>query len=426
MSIKNNGLMKQITSKIMPGLDGNALTCAIVEPMWAIAAGIIFFYMPLYMEALGLSVLNMGFLNSFGAVLAAITSFIAGPITDLLGRKKTTLIFDLISWTGAMAVWAISRNFWFFVAAAVLNSFSKIPATSWTCLAIEDTSPDKRAVFFSLITIIGLGSGIFTPISGFLIDKYGTVATMRSLLALGCLSMTLMFFIRNHYTKETQIGAELMKLHSSISLKEKLYDYLDAMKYMFTHRITVIALIIVLLTNFQTAFQFFLVIYLKDHIGLSAGITSIIPGLSAFINLLIYFLFIPKMIKKRETNNLALGLALYVVGTGIFLFVSKGGYLLLFISTILTAGGSLITVTFRDTLWNNVIGEGERAKIFSACQCLIAIISIPSGLMAGYLYKEEPIYPFISSFIIFGISFLLSLYTIKLQKQLDNESNLSS
>lgn len=408
--MNNKKRTNKIIYKLIPNLYGNALTCAAIEPLWAVAYGMIFFYMPLYMEALGVSVINMGFITSFGAILATITSFLAGPITDKLGRKKTTLVFDLLSWTAAMAVWAVSKNFWFFIIAAGLNSFSKIPSTSWTCLAIEDTPSDKRAIFFGLITIIGLGSGIFTPITGLLINKFGTIFSMRLLLAIGCLSMTTMFFIRNNNVTETRIGKELMQLHNSISIKAKGLDYLSAMKYMLTTPMTLIVLIIVLLTNFQLAFQFFLVIYLKDRIGLTPSITSLIPGLSALVNLVIYFLFIPKLIKKKESHNLSIGLLLSLTGTGVFLFVSSGNYSLLFISTVLTAAGSLITVTFRDTLWNNVIGEGERAKIFSACQGLISIISIPSGIIAGYLFKENPIYPFLVSFLIFLFSFFLSLY----------------
>lgn len=412
----SNTYIKKIISKLMPGISGNALTCASIEPLWAIFNGMIFFYMSLYMKSLGLSERQMGFILSFGAGLAVITSLFAGPITDKLGRKRTTLYFDIIAWTCAMAVWAISRNFWCFIFAAALNAFSKIPATSWTCLAIEDTPSDKRAIFFSLISIIGLGSGIFTPITGLMIKKLGITLAMRILFLLGCVSMTTMFFIRNHYVTETKIGSELMKLHDSISLKEKLIDYKNAMHYMITKPITLITLLILLLTNFQLAFQFFLVIYLKDSLGIAASVTSLIPGISALFNLFIYFIFIPRMIKKKETSNLSLGLILCVLGSLVFLFITRGNYVLLILSTILTASGNLIMGTFRDTLWNNVIGEAERAKIFAASQALISIIAIPSGAIAGYLYESNPKYPFVISLIIFIISMLLAFYTNKLNK----------
>lgn len=410
-----------IKFRVMGGLTDNAFTCAIIEPLWAVSFGMIFFYLALYMKALGISEVEMGYINSYGAVLAAITAFLAGPITDKLGRKKTTLYFDLISWSAAMAIWAVSQNFWFFLLAATLNSFAKIPVTSWTCLAIEEASTAKRAVFFSLITIIGLGSGIFTPITGLLIDRYGTIMPMRFLFAIGCISMTSMFFIRNRNVKETEIGKRLMQMHSSVSFKDKCLDYVQAMKYMVNNKLTLITLIIVLLTNFQSAFQFFLVLYLKNQIGLSVAMTSLIPGLAAVINLIIYFVFIPKLIKKSESRNLTFGITLSLIGTGLFLFVIKGGYILLIISTIFTAAGNLIMVTFRDTLWNNVIGEGERAKIFSACQGLISIISIPSGIIVGYLYQGRPIFPFVASFLIFAVTLILSIYSLKIHNRMVEE-----
>lgn len=49
--------------------------------------GMTFFYMPLYMKSLGLNENQMVFLLSLGAGLAALTSLIAGSITDRLGRK---------------------------------------------------------------------------------------------------------------------------------------------------------------------------------------------------------------------------------------------------------------------------------------------------------------------------------------------------
>lgn len=412
-----SSIPEKIRTRLMGGLTGNALVCASIEPLWAIAYGLIFYYLAMYMDALGINEIHMGFINSYGAVLCTVLSFLAGPITDKLGRKKTSLYFDLIAWTVAMTIWAVSQNFWFFLAAATFNAFVKVPATSWTCLSIEDTSPDKRAVFFSFVTIVSLGSGIFTPVTGALIDHFGVVGPMRFMFTIGCISMTFMFFVRNHFVNETKIGEMMMQKHESFSMKDILVDYKQAIGYMLKNKLTLIMLLIVLLTNFQAAFQFFLALYLKRHIGLSAFMTSMIPGLAAFVNLIIYFVFIPNLIKKSQSRNLVFGVTLLVIGAGSFLLVSRASYFLLFISTLFTAAGNLIMVTFRDSLWNNVIGEGERAKIFAAGQGLISIISIPSGIMAGYLYKASPIYPFTASFVLFVITLLLSVYCMRIHSR---------
>lgn len=399
--------------KILRGLEGNALGCAMVEPLWAVFGGMIFFYQPLYMKSLGLNEIQMGSLNSIAALIAVFTSLAAGPITDRLGRKRTTLIFDLVGWSASMLIWAVSQNIWFFLAAVITNAFTKIPATSWTCLAVEDTPLDKRPIFFGIISIVVTGSGIFTPITGSIINIFGTVPTLRVAYILAFISMTTMFIIRNHYTEETSIGRELMAHHSKVSLKEKWAEYKAAIKYMVSNKITVLIFLIVILTNFQLSFQYFLVIYLKDAIGISAGLTSLIPGVSAVVNLIVYFFFIPKLNKKVEIYSLIIGLIFCVLGSSTLLLASYKGYLVLFISTILSAIGTMLMGIFRDTMWNNSIGEEERANIFSGAQALINIIAIPAGIMAGYIYDVKAIYPFVFSTLIFIVSLIIALYLKK-------------
>lgn len=408
MEIKQKALKRFFFERILGGLEGNALGCVITEPMWAVFGGMIFFYQPLYMRSLGVSEISMGSLNSLLAILCVFTAFISGPLTDRFGRKRTTLVADFFGWSIPMFIWAISQNYIYFLIAAIFNSVYKIPYTSWTCLALEDTEKEKRAVFLGLITIINLASGIFAGLAGILISHIGIIWAMRIIYGAGFISMSAMFLLRNSLVEETTIGKKLMQQHSSISLREKWLDYKNAILYVFRHRTVIVIFIIMLLTNFQVSFQFFQVVYLKDKVGISEAMTSIIPVMSAIINLVIYFGILPKMAKRHEGRNLSLGLTLCVIGFSIFIFVGKNQYILLLISTFFTAAGNMIMSIFRDTIWNNIIGESERAKIFSACQGIISMLAIPGGIIAGVLYKANAVFPFIVSLVLFIISLFLA------------------
>lgn len=395
--------------KLLGNLEGNAYACILFEPMWAVFGGMIFFYQPLYMKSLGVTEIEMGLINSIGAALMILTSFVAGPITDKYGRRKTTLVFDLISWSLVMFIWAISQNFWFFLLAALLNSLHKISYTSWTCLAIEDTAEDKRIYFFSLIMIINLASGIFAPLAGVLVNRFGITLAMRMIYFLGFISMTLMFIGRNKMTSETRIGMELIKKHNNLSLSEKIRDYKEAMIYFFTNKLTFLVFFIMLFTYLQNSFLFYQSIYLKDILGIKESLTSLVPGLSAIIYLIVYFLFMKYLTQKGEANSLVLGLFLNGLGIMTFLLVKPQNYILLALSTILTAAGNIITITFRETLWSNVIGEEERAKIFAAGQGLISLFSVPAGYLSGWLYKINPVLPFLMSLILYLASLGISV-----------------
>ncbi len=58
------------------------------------------------MYSLGVKDAQIGLIASMGMVMQILCSLLGGVITDKLGRRLTTLIFDLISWGGATLVWA--------------------------------------------------------------------------------------------------------------------------------------------------------------------------------------------------------------------------------------------------------------------------------------------------------------------------------
>lgn len=408
--------MKTLRKKLLGGLDGNAYYSIIMEPLWAVFGGMIFFYQPLYMKHLNVTEVQMGFLNSLAAALAVITSFVAGPITDRFGRKRTTLVFDIVCWSMTMFVWAISQNYWYFLLAVILNSFNKISYISWTCLSIEDTPEDKRVYFFSLIMIINLASGIFAPLAGVLVEKIGVVDAMRIIYGLGCISMTAMFLIRNRYVKETEIGKRMMKEHSEFSVKDKIRDYKEALVYFYNSKVTLVMFFILLIGQLQISFLYFQSVYLKDVIGIKESLTSMVPGVSAIVNLVVYFVFMDKLRRIGDKKSLFYGLTFNSIGVLLLILVRPRGYLLLLVSIIFMAAGNLITIVFRETIWNNVIGERERAKIFSAASAFIALISIPAGYVSGFIYNLNPIFPFYASLILYIIAVWLSMRVNRMYK----------
>ena len=124
-------------------ITGNARACMIVEPLFIIPHSLVITYASVYMLALGINKTQIGFIASLGLIIQIFSSLISGFLTDRFGRRKTLLIFDLISWPLAVFIWAISQNIWYFVIAVFFNAFQKIPHTAWICLLVEDTERKK-------------------------------------------------------------------------------------------------------------------------------------------------------------------------------------------------------------------------------------------------------------------------------------------
>jgi len=78
-------------------LKGNTRVSIQFEPLWGIPFVLYNFYLSLYMKEIGVTNQEIGYLIAIGFLAGTIFSMFGGVITDKLGRKKTTLIFDLIS-----------------------------------------------------------------------------------------------------------------------------------------------------------------------------------------------------------------------------------------------------------------------------------------------------------------------------------------
>lgn len=387
--------------KILSDLPRNAKYSIMCEPLWALFGGMIFFYAPLYMKEMGLSEIQMGTINTINLFVSFICHFFAGPVANRLGRKKTTLVFDLISWSIPMFMWAIAQNFWYFLAAAIINAFVKIVVVSWYCLISEDTHESKRAKVFGIIYIINSASGIFTPVTGLFIEKYGTVPTMRVLYSMGLVSMTVMFFLRNHFVTETEAGKDLMAKHSSMSLVESLKSYIKTVAGFYKNKQFILISLIYIITSFIMSMNFFQVIYLKEYLGFSEKQLSYSPGISALLCTALYMLVVPRLKKDSEGKILTGALAICAFGSLIFLIIPRGNLPVLLATTSILAIGNFAMQTYRDSVFMNKMGSHEKADMFGAVQTITTLICIPSGYIAGLAYSISPLMPFIAIFILF-------------------------
>jgi MFS family permease len=187
-------------------LRGTPAASIYTEPLWGIPFYLFVTYASLYMLALGLSEKQIGLVVSFGLVCQVFFTLISGAVTDKLGRRMTTFIFDMISWGLCTLIWAVAQNIYFFLAAAFFNSIFKITQNSWTLLLTEDAPKDKLVHIFTWIQIALLLSGFVAPLAGILVDKMTLIPAVRVIYAFASVSMITKFIILFVYSKETERG----------------------------------------------------------------------------------------------------------------------------------------------------------------------------------------------------------------------------
>jgi len=112
----------------LKSLRGNPRGCVYTEPLWGIPYNLYLPYISLYMVSLGLADRQIGLILSISWGFQIALALSSGVLTDKLGRRLTTLVFDIVAWTVPSLISALAQNFWYFLAAGVVNSAWRITA----------------------------------------------------------------------------------------------------------------------------------------------------------------------------------------------------------------------------------------------------------------------------------------------------------
>ena len=374
------------------GFRGNARTCILVEPLWGISYNLFVPYASLYMLSLGVSEGGIGAIASLGMVLQMFWSFSGGWITDRLGRRRTSPLFDLISWSAPTLIWAFARDLKWFLAAAVLNSAVRVVHISWSCLFIEDSEPGRRVSLYTWMSVAGTVSGFFAPAAGLLVKIYGLVPATRGLYVFAFLAMTSMFLVRNAFTKETTIGKLKMEESKGSNARAAFAEYREAARLLLSRRESLIAFLLAVLSNIhlQTRNSFLSVVLTKG-VGLSPALIAVFPPLAAATTLAVYLLVIPRV--KRVGFALFLSLGANVVGNLAIFFApaadsaGAGAATLaaVLFGTFAVAVGTGVAGPVVDAVLANSVDESKRATIMSIIYTLMFAISAPFGWLTGVL-----------------------------------------
>ncbi|MFD0681425.1 MULTISPECIES: MFS transporter [unclassified Paenibacillus] len=397
-------------------LQGNARGCMLYEPMFLLPYSLYLTYASVYMLELGVSETQIGLLTSLGLMLQIFTSLISGYLTDRMGRKKALMIFDFVSWSTATLLWAVSQNIWFFLAAAIFNSFQKVPNTAWYCLLVEVTKPDERPHIFNVLQLINIICGLFAPLGGLLVSHYGLVPANRIMYLIAFVSMTLMFIGRNYATHETEMGIRKSQEQGAFQPRVILSDYWQVVKMVFANTPLLLLFGIYILYQFQLNMRnTYLSIYLVKALHFSEAFIAWFPAVTSVSMLLLILYVVPRIKPVHVNRYMVMGFLLSAAAMLLQIVAPVEGTFWIVGSTILFAVGTIITYPYLEASVANVIQDEERAKVFSILSVMILIFVSPSGVIGGWSYAINPRLPFVLIVISFVASALLMVWFMKKQ-----------
>jgi MFS family permease len=371
-------------------LPRNARNAILLEPLWAVFGTVVLYYGPLYMSAVGLSSAQIGVIGSASLLASFGLQLLAAPITNRFGRKRTTLIGDLLSWTLPMLIWSLADGFGAFMAAALLASIGSIVSVSWSLLVIEDVHPAQRARVFGIMGLISAVSGLLTPLVGWLMTRWGVVPTLRTYYALGCVGMTVMFVWRNAVTSETQAGAAAMLESRALSPLRALRHNLGALTGLGRTPGLGLVVAFYVATVFLEQIGVFRVLYFEQALGFSPATLSLVPVAVAITTVSLYLGVQPRLGAVSGERVLVYTSLLGLIGALGLLFIPPGQLGLLLLGVAVIAAATFLTQTLRSSVLFAHLPPERTAALYSGVQALTVLSSVPASALAGALFAWQP------------------------------------
>ena len=388
-------------------LKGNPRVCVFIEPLWGIPHYLIAPFIALYMSMLGVSKIQIGFALSAALVAQVPCAFLGGIIADKLGRKRATMLGDFIGWVVPCAIWAYAQNYWFFLAAMVLNSFEQINQTAWVCLLVED-APEKDILnIWNLILIAGLLAVFFSPISGALILQFSLVPVMRILYAFFSICMLIKCFITYQWTTETEQGQKRKIETKGVNPIKLIPGNIRLIPGIFRNHGTLCTLIIMVVMHITLMINAnFYSLYATENLGIPENRLAYLPIIRACI-MLLFFVIQHKLVRFRTKGPLSTGLLIYICSQVLLIISPKDTIVPLIVFTFLEAIAFGLVYPRKELMTAVFVDKQERARTVALLTTTMIGFAIPFGIISGFLAKQDGRLPFVLNIGFYLLAFIV-------------------
>ena len=359
----------------------------------------------------GITDVQIGLILSIAMVFQVLFSFFGGILSDKLGRKFTTMMGDFFGWSLACLVWAISSNFWLFLAAALLNCFEQINQTAWYCLLIEDAHPKDLVGIYTWVNIGGLVAIFFAPLSGLFVSSYSIVPVVRVLYFLFALTMLMKTLITFRFCHETKQGKIRRQETKGVSIPHMLGEYRHLIPKLLKDRgvLKAVAVSVILYVTNMVNTNFF-GLYVTKRLGLSENFLALFPILNAAVMLIFMVGIQHRMNTTKFRIPLWIGLALYSIAALVLILSPASNLSFVLLYVFIAALAAALVNPRKDALLQLNIAPQERARLNALIMASTIALSSPFGYLAGWLSSLDRRLPFIFALFLFITAMLIIRY----------------
>jgi len=407
-------LMKKIASH--PLIDtlihakGNERACLITEPLWGIPFNLYAPFVSVYMAALGMTPLMIGVTATVFFTSQMIWALLGGILTDKMGRRLCTLVFDFLCWSVPALLWMLAQNEYWFIVAALFNGMFRVTENAWTLLFVEEAPESKLVHLYSLSNIAGLIAGFAAPISYIFVDKYSVVPTMRVLYGLTFVLMTIKFVLLYFMTHETAIGKRRQEEFHHRSMLQHLLDSRHVLlKMLKTRRVIYTVALLACYGAIRSVIDNFWPLLITEKLGIVDKNLSMFAMLRSLVFMGGYFLFTGKLDVRRFKKPLLIAFSCLGAVQCMLIFLRTGSFALLGLGVLAEALSLSVLSPLTSSLQMLSMDREDRARMNGMFLAMCLLLTSPVGALAGALAQINRSLPFAMTLVLSALALYLSL-----------------
>ncbi|MFB5193205.1 MFS transporter [Alicyclobacillus fastidiosus] len=403
--------------RTLRSLKGNQRAAVVVEPLWSVPNNLFMPFVSVYMVAIGLHGEQIGTTVSVGLAMQLVWALLSGAIADKYGRRKTMLVFGLLSWTIPCMLWAIAHGYLYFMLAVVFNSMWQVTGNCFGCIIVEDGDMDILVNIWTLINLTGLVAGFISPITGIFIDRFTLTPTLRAIYIFSMVMMTLRFILQYYMSYESSTGKRRIKECAGQTVLTLTFrGWSVFVSELRQPRLLLCVMLMALLSSFSTVQTTFWSLFVTKVYHVSNSMLSVFPLVASLTTLVVYMLVIPRINIRSVRFPLFAGLGLHSIGIVVLLVGEPLRIYLLwivFLSAICEAFSLAILGPLTESIMSVVIPSEERASVNSFITAFILLIGTPVGWIAGSLFQTNYTLPMVLNLCLIVVSAILSLFVVR-------------
>ncbi|GAB2459977.1 MFS transporter [Xylanimonas ulmi] len=390
--------------RTLVGLRGNPRACVWTEPLWGLSMALVLPYLSVFMLSLGLHDSQIGMLATIGMVSQVGFGLAGGIITDRMGRRATTAWFDVAAWVIPCVLWAFAQNFWFFLAASLVNGALQVTQNSWDCLMVEDAERGKITRIYSLVKVAADCSALFAPIAAVLVAQLGLEPAVRILFVNAALVMTVKIVWLYRWSSETRQGKVRMEQTRGQSVWRLLAGYRGALGLLLRSRGSLLALVVAALTAAVTLVNgTFWQVVVSQHLHVPDALLPFFPMVRSMLSALFFFTLIPRLTTSVDLKRPTLwGFGVYLAGQLALVAIpaadgaaTAGTFAFLALCLLLDSFGAGMLFMLSESLVALHVDEAERSRVMAIQRTCVMLAAAPFGWVAGWLSGMDRTYPFL-------------------------------